>query len=428
MRVSDLPVVFVMIMALFGTPMTVSAQPAPAEQLVEQYLRSGRLAEGEEALTEHLKANANDDQARFGLGTIQFLRGVERLMQSLYAYGLGNNEDRFGGGLPFARLPVPPNPDPKTISYDDCREIASAWVKDLATAEATLAQVKSADVKLPLKIGLVRLDFNGDGAAADDETLWKIFARVQNIRDAAATQPGGEMAQQAEQFVIAFDAGDVQWLRGYCHLLMALGDMMLAHDERELFESTAHLFFPKVESPYLYLGEGRKVADMGMGFDIADAIAFIHLIRFPVVEPQRMQSAHAHLTEMLQRSRASWELILAETDDDREWIPNAKQQTVLPNVRVSQEMIQSWLQFLDEAEALMAGKRLAPFWRGAEEQRGVNLRRVFIEPRPLDLVLWVQGSAAAPYLEKGELTRPDVWQNMARAFRGNLFGFAVWFN
>jgi len=37
---------------------------------------------------------------------------------------------------------------------------------------------------------------------------------------------------------------------------------------------------------------------------------------------------------------------------------------------------------------------------------GVNLRRVFTEPREFDLVLWVQGTAAVPYLEAGEVTTP----------------------
>lgn len=422
--------------ALAGAPARVVAQGASPEPLVEQYLRSGRLAEGEKALAAHLRGNPSDDHARFGLGTLQFLRSVERLMQSLHTYGLRSGENELTESLPFARLPVPPNPNPETMTYDALRQIAADWISGVAAAEGTLAQIKSNDVKLPLKFGLIRLDFNGDGTAAEEETLWRIFVRVQGggaeIDDdgeiqSAPNAEGGNAAAKAEQFVISFDAGDVQWLRGYCHLLMALAEVLLAHDERELFDATAHLFFQKVQTPFPYLAEGRRVADFGMGFDIADAIAFVHLIRFPVTEPKRMAAARDHLQEMLRRSRDSWTLIQAETDDDREWIPNAKQATVIPNVRVSQEMIDSWMQFLDEGEALLEGKRLAPFWRGAG-QRGVNLKRVFTEPSPLDLVLWIQGSAAAPYLEEGELTRQDVWSNMARAFGGNLFGFAVWFN
>ena len=45
--------------------------------LVERYLEEGKLAEGERALAAHLKDHPDDDQAWFGLGTLQFLRAVE---------------------------------------------------------------------------------------------------------------------------------------------------------------------------------------------------------------------------------------------------------------------------------------------------------------------------------------------------------------
>jgi len=125
-------------------------------------------------------------------------------------------------------------------------------------------------------------------------------------------------------------------------------------------------------------------------------------------------------------SRESWKFILAETDDDHEWIPNPRQTGVL-SVPVRQEMVDGWLEFLEETEALLAGKRLIPFWRG-DPSRGVNLRRVFTEPRPFDLVLWIQGSAATPYLEKGPLTKPEVWARLQRVFGGESIGFAIWFN
>src|SRR5262249_31044537 len=71
--------------------------------LVEAYLRQGRLAEGEAALRERLKDAPRDDQARFGLGVLQFLRGVERLGQSLHKYGARTENTN----IPFLRLPVP---------------------------------------------------------------------------------------------------------------------------------------------------------------------------------------------------------------------------------------------------------------------------------------------------------------------------------
>jgi hypothetical protein len=169
------------------------------------------------------------------------------------------------------------------------------------------------------------------------------------------------------------------------------------------------------------------VLDIGQGADITDIIAFIHMIRLPVKEPERVANAGADLSSMLSLSRQSWKAILAETDDDHEWVPNPKQASVIPNARVSAEMVAGWHDFITEAEDLLAGKKLIPFWR-SKSGLGVNLRRVLSEPRPFDLVLWIQGTAATPYLEKGPLTEPATWNRFMRIFQGEFIGYALWFN
>ena len=83
----------------------------------------------------------------------------------------------------------------------------------------------------------------------------------------------------------------MHWLIGYTHLLSALPEIALAYDEQELFNRTAHVFFANPKTPYEYLKNGPKAMDFGMGVDIADAVAFVHLMNFPVKEPKRMESA-----------------------------------------------------------------------------------------------------------------------------------------
>jgi hypothetical protein len=84
--------------------------------LVEKYLLDGRLKEGEVALVAHLKEHGSDDQARFGLGVLQFLRAVEGLGQSFTRYGVRTYRNH-GFVLPFLRLPAATNENSKTISY-----------------------------------------------------------------------------------------------------------------------------------------------------------------------------------------------------------------------------------------------------------------------------------------------------------------------
>jgi hypothetical protein len=381
--------------------------------LVEPFLISGKLAEGEQALVKHLEGQPGDAQARFGLGVLQFTQAVEQLSQSLYRFGMYDRSRRIG--LPILRMPVPPNPEPAKIGYKQCREILQTLIDDLGKVEVTLAVIKG-DVKLPLHFGRIKIDLNGDGQLADDETLWRLYSGINR----------GVERTVAEEFTIVFDKGDVAWLRGYCHVLMSVCEFALAHDGRELFERTGHLFFIDVDSPYNFLTSGRGVFREG-GIDFADVVALIHLINLPVVEPQRMQAALTHLERVIALSRESWRDILAETDDDREWIPNPQQTGIIPGVQITQPMVEGWQEVLDEVEAILQGKKLIPFWRG-DDERGINLRKVFIEPRTFDLVMWIQGTAAAPYLQEGPLSTPDTWQRFNQMFNGQFVGFAIWFN
>jgi hypothetical protein len=398
----------------------VSSAAAPEEPMVEKYLLEGKLAEGEKALAEAVVTKPTDAQARFGLGVIQFVAAVERMVQTFHRYGL--RAHAAGDMLPFARLPIPDNPRPEPIRYADLRALFVRWTEDLARAEATLAGVGSADVKLPLHFALIRLDLNADGKAEPDERLFSLYTQ---LNAAARNQVTPEAAKA---FQITFDQGDAVWLRGYCHLLMAMGDVYLAWDAHELFEHTAPFFFPNAETPFPFLkrhpGANRQQLETA---DILDAVAFIHLVRFPVQEPARLKSALAHLESMIALSHDSWKLILAETDDDHEWVPNTKQHSVMPAGDVNNDMVKGWFEFLDEAKAILKGEKLIPFWRSGPES-GVNLRRVFTEPRPFDLVLWVQGSGAMPYLQNGVCTSAETWTRFQRIFRGEFIGFAFWFN
>ncbi|HEX8524462.1 MAG TPA: hypothetical protein VF669_19560, partial [Tepidisphaeraceae bacterium] len=145
-----------------------------AEPMVEQYLLTGKLAEGEKALANHLQANPKDDEARFGLGMLQVVRGLEQLMQTLHKHGLRSERS----GVPFLRLPVEQNPNPQAMSYQSASQMVRKWDEQLAQAEKTLAQVQSTEIKLPLHFARIRLDFDGDGQASETEMLWRVYQRL----------------------------------------------------------------------------------------------------------------------------------------------------------------------------------------------------------------------------------------------------------
>ena len=70
---------------------SVAIARAPAaddRHVTEKYLISGDLEGGQKALDAILRTHPDDGQARFGLGTIQFVRAVEQLVQGFYKHGL----------------------------------------------------------------------------------------------------------------------------------------------------------------------------------------------------------------------------------------------------------------------------------------------------------------------------------------------------
>src|SRR5262245_21749441 len=94
--------------------------PAP---LAERLLHDGKFADGETALQLARDANPKDDEARFGLGMIQFARAVENLGRALYEYGAVSEK----ATQPFLRLPVPRNETPSAISYRALGRVLDAF-------------------------------------------------------------------------------------------------------------------------------------------------------------------------------------------------------------------------------------------------------------------------------------------------------------
>src|SRR5262249_8993158 len=158
---------------------------------------------------------------------------------------------------------------------------------DLARAEATLAQVRDPAVKLPLHVGQIKIDPFGRGKPVSAAFL---FERADGVPE--------ETRKMADTLVIGFDRGDVCWLRGYCHLLMATGELLVAVDGEEAFNSGAHLFFEKPNTPYPFLLEKRRAFDDTPTENVplwTDVISFVHhLTRLPVKEPARCKAALAH--------------------------------------------------------------------------------------------------------------------------------------
>lgn len=429
-RIRAVAIVAALLLGPFATPASAQDAASGAVDGAATSLYAGDVAAAEALLAGRLADAPGDLTARFALGGVRTLAALEGLAQDVHRFGLGSGSvGEVRMLLPFE---VPVNPVPAPVRYQDVRDALERFRTRLQGADATLAPLgelagtpAAASLRWRIELGRVRLDLDGDGVPGAP-----LATGLDALRGGFATD--AEPADPA--IAIDADLGDALWLRGYLNLLAAVTDAVLAHDAQRLWDATAQLFFARAETAYPYL-RAPSAPDLG-GFDaalVADLIAMIHLIDLPVAEPERLERALAHLETTAATSRASWTEILAETDDGREWLPNPAQTGVVPAgrggppVAVEAEMLDAWFVMLDEVDAILAGRTLVPYWRVADG-RGLNLRRVFLEPGRFDLVLWLQGAAAAPYLEQGEVTDADTWRDIVRAFGGDFAAFAFWFN
>ena len=67
-------------------------------------------------------------------------------------------------------------------------------------------------------------------------------------------------AAAPQTFEVAFDIGDALWLGGYCHLLSAGLEFLLAYDWRATFAHAGGLFYPRIAGPgdRSEYGHGRR--------------------------------------------------------------------------------------------------------------------------------------------------------------------------
>jgi hypothetical protein len=399
---------------------TASFGDSAFESQFQTLLDSAQIDAAQALAQDRLTASPGDAQAQFALGTAQFLGAVEGLGQALYDYGLttARTPDYYAEitDLPFLRLPVGVNLDlKKRFTALAFRQILDDFDDQLLEAEATLALVPKGAVSLPLTVQGIAFDYNRDGKVGHNETLPSLVYAISGT-DLSPSFPK-----------VGFDESDVTWLRGYAHLLAGITDILLAHDWTETVNQTFQEAFPKAGLPSAALLEGRLLGQWRNEGGIGDIVAFVHLFNWPVLEPKRLLSARMHFLSMIRLSRESWVSIRAETDDAGEWVPGPHQTGPFANLKVTEATVAGWMDFLDQAEGVLEGRLLLAHWR-FPATKGLNLRRMFEEPRTLDPVLILTGPGAIPYIETGPLAPGSTFGTGMDLLGGGMLAYFLWFN
>jgi len=399
-----------------------------AGDLARKHLYEGTIGQG---LTE-LKPfyERQDLEGRFGVGLLSFIQGVEHFGQGLYRHGFASPDAGPIMGAPLA-MPVPVNPNPEPLDYDKFRAILQLLVDDMdAARDALLTAGETGDYVVPVEVLKVRIDLDGDGKGSDSESVGNVL----NAMFGAATVPGptdpGAPAPTPPvppDSTIGFDRADAIWLAGYSQVLAAQADFLLAHDFRALFDTTFHRLFPRAGLPMqdYTRATGTLMLDPESDNAIADALAAIHHLNWPVTDADRLKRVLARFKAITDLSRRNWEAILAETDDNRELLPSPKQTGITPDAKISEAQVKAWMATLDTADLILDGKLLLPHWRF---QKGFDLKAYFETAKKTDLVMLITGYDALPFLKDGPIASAASFAEANAVFGDALIGYAFWFN
>lgn len=421
-----------MIRSLIATGLLLAATPVisagEGADILTEALYSGDFTTGVPQL-EPLVA-AGDMEAAFAAGTLTIVDGIETFLQAVHRHGL-TAPDTGMVGMMFG-IPVdgasPTRTDVEPLDYETMRTILADLVTAMdAGRELLVTAGGSGDYVIPVDVLAIHIDADSD-PTTQGATLGELMAVNFGVdpADLLASTEKAESKGEAPAFVIGLDRADAYWLAGYSQVIAAQADFMLAHDFSEMFAAAFHRFFPQASLPMQdYSAGGMLMMDPASDAAIADAVAFVHTFNFPVIDQERFAGVLERLKAVTAHSRQNWRAILAETDDNRELVPSPAQTSIIPDVAVTEEIVDAWMATLDRVDQILAGELLIPHWRF---DQGFDLAAYFATATRTDAVMIFTGYGALPYLKDGPIADADSFGEGLAVFGENFPGFALWFN
>jgi hypothetical protein len=408
-----------------------------------QLLYDGALRDAAADMTDD--CDGDDAEACFALGLHDFIVTYEDTARALYRHGATTPTTPAMSlllGTDLGTEATPPDPRAvEPLTYDGLVAILQNFVAGLDGARARFETAgNGAAFVIPIDPLRARLDLDGDGTAGEGETLGVIVNTVAGLDllpqppafDLMPPDPGAPKTKTKNKApadtTIGFDNADAIWLAGYSTVAATPADFILAHDFSAFFDAYLHRVFPDAGLPMAPYGEGRDDAMiMGPESDafIADLVAALHTADFPVTDTERLAGVRERLLAITTLSRRNWELIMVETDDNRELVPSPTQTSLVPGRDVTLEVVNAWRTTLDRVDAVLNGDLLLPHWRF---EQGFDLSAYFETATRTDFVMLLTGHDAVPFLGDGPIASAEDFAEANRVFGEDWPLFAIWFN
>ncbi len=281
-------------------PAAAAAAPAVDPKCVVE-LRAGQFGAAEGAAIEALAADPSDSTAAAVRALTRYLRVTSELVDD---FGQIIEEADDHGHFDHAGM---------RDSYQRTLDAFADIDRDLATAAA------SPDFALELCLACWKRDWNHNNRIDDGDRL--LFQLEQ---DAAGDElPEGDPRRKP---TFRFDQGDLLWARAMLSFQRAALELVVAYRWDELDQ---------------------------LLFDRGGAAPPRITIRLG--DPQRVVQARTLILAGLGYADQARRLYLAETDDDREWVPNPRQQNHPLPLPVDEGLYATWDGVLGDVRRLIAG-------------------------------------------------------------------------
>jgi hypothetical protein len=407
-------------------------QAGEAGDLLQHHLYEGTAAKG--LSTVQSLCNAGDPEGCFAAGLLTLVGGVEGLTADLYRYGASNPDLGSAGllmGMGIEAPAGPTNPRPEPITYQALRAVLEDALAELDRAHDLFLQGgERGDYVVMLDPLRVRLDLDGDGTAAQGETLAAFLGPMEDFANISSPDapPSGKVKQPVPpaDTTLGLDRADALWFAGYTQVFAAQFDMALAHDFEALFDAYFHRVFPDSDLPLAdHTSGGTLFSGPESDAALADLLAAVHTLNFPVKDKPRLANVLGRLQSISALSRRNWDAILAETDDNREMVPSPRQTSLVESHPVTEETVAAWMATLDTVDRVLAGELLVPHWRF---DQGIDLRAYFETAETTDVVMILTGLGALPFLRDGPIADAESFAEANRVFGTQWLTYALWFN
>lgn len=409
----------VLVCGLFG----LAAHESRGQTSLATLATDARYDQGVREYQQRLIAHPRDDQARFSLAVLLYFRTTERIGQAFYRHGGDSSISRRL--LNVELLDIPRNPKPEPIDYTKLREYLSLAKISFEEIIRTTGEITSKDVTVKIDMEQISLDFNQNGQIEQHERY-----ATQQVILRQFDEDTGEEEDERPMNLGQLDRIDLLQIRSTCCTSLAAIDCALAYNFELMWQSVAPRGFSGASPSYDFVNEelnqskndrGHHVIDSGA---VSDLIVAFHQMRFQLMDRRLMKEAHEQLLLANQAQQERWKLL-------EDWSSNEENQALSHRIVAARhltfryfplEFTRERMNGLEQLDQILRGRLLLRFWRGTNEERGVNVRRFFLEPpSELDFIMVTHGGAMAPYIEMGDCSEQDALSMILEAARGFAF-------